>query len=422
MTETLSIETLKNQYENLAYDEPVTTYEQLLKEVDQLKEHAETLSQEDQIELYRLGGQLNLDLEHYREALPYYRKVAQLSRDNNAPKTEADALQKTGIIKFRIQDLQGALSTYQAAITIYENNKGLEKEHAECLQDIGFIYQEAQDFNTALNYFAKSLKIGQDINDENTQVTALSNSSLIAYQTQGRQAAIEFLKQSLADYGLNHYILLNNLGFMLMLEKNYDEARGFISQGIEDCEARSEEDQDSTASLLNLNHAILETVQENYEAGSTYYEKAHQLFEQEDEDRAIEILLLAMDEKSQESFESILITENANKLAITDANHAVAQFHLGNNDKALALMDEAIEHDPNSSYVYLAKGWLLAQMGQQEEALTLFNKALRMHPGNTLYQETVKHFNPYAFQKVNRNDPCPCNSGKKFKKCHGAQR
>ena len=26
--------------------------------------------------------------------------------------------------------------------------------------------------------------------------------------------------------------------------------------------------------------------------------------------------------------------------------------------------------------------------------------------------------NPYA--SVGRNDPCPCGSGKKFKKCHGA--
>jgi preprotein translocase subunit SecA len=23
-------------------------------------------------------------------------------------------------------------------------------------------------------------------------------------------------------------------------------------------------------------------------------------------------------------------------------------------------------------------------------------------------------------EKVGRNDPCPCGSGKKFKKCHGA--
>jgi len=26
--------------------------------------------------------------------------------------------------------------------------------------------------------------------------------------------------------------------------------------------------------------------------------------------------------------------------------------------------------------------------------------------------------NPYA--GIGRNDPCPCGSGKKFKKCHGA--
>jgi preprotein translocase subunit SecA len=25
-----------------------------------------------------------------------------------------------------------------------------------------------------------------------------------------------------------------------------------------------------------------------------------------------------------------------------------------------------------------------------------------------------------VFDKVGRNDPCPCGSGKKYKKCHGA--
>jgi len=27
---------------------------------------------------------------------------------------------------------------------------------------------------------------------------------------------------------------------------------------------------------------------------------------------------------------------------------------------------------------------------------------------------------PEDFAKIGRNDPCPCGSGKKFKKCHGA--
>ena len=30
-----------------------------------------------------------------------------------------------------------------------------------------------------------------------------------------------------------------------------------------------------------------------------------------------------------------------------------------------------------------------------------------------------KEDNPWAVQKVGRNDPCPCGSGLKFKKCHG---
>ena len=40
-----------------------------------------------------------------------------------------------------------------------------------------------------------------------------------------------------------------------------------------------------------------------------------------------------------------------------------------------------------------------------------------MSPSNRpeLVQATVKHDAP----KVGRNDPCPCGSGKKYKKCHG---
>lgn len=31
----------------------------------------------------------------------------------------------------------------------------------------------------------------------------------------------------------------------------------------------------------------------------------------------------------------------------------------------------------------------------------------------------VESVNRLAFQNVGRNDPCPCNSGRKFKQCHG---
>jgi preprotein translocase subunit SecA len=35
-------------------------------------------------------------------------------------------------------------------------------------------------------------------------------------------------------------------------------------------------------------------------------------------------------------------------------------------------------------------------------------------------QEVAGLGNEFAADKVGRNDPCPCGSGKKFKKCHGA--
>ncbi|HEY4956344.1 MAG TPA: SEC-C metal-binding domain-containing protein [Caldimonas sp.] len=36
--------------------------------------------------------------------------------------------------------------------------------------------------------------------------------------------------------------------------------------------------------------------------------------------------------------------------------------------------------------------------------------------GDDAAVKTVRHDTP----KVGRNDPCPCGSGKKYKKCHGA--
>jgi preprotein translocase subunit SecA len=35
-------------------------------------------------------------------------------------------------------------------------------------------------------------------------------------------------------------------------------------------------------------------------------------------------------------------------------------------------------------------------------------------------QQTVRHDDADPFQSVGRNDPCPCGSGKKYKRCHGA--
>ena len=39
---------------------------------------------------------------------------------------------------------------------------------------------------------------------------------------------------------------------------------------------------------------------------------------------------------------------------------------------------------------------------------------------NNFSQEQNKKFNELSMKKIGRNEPCPCNSGKKYKHCCGS--
>ena len=61
------------------------------------------------------------------------------------------------------------------------------------------------------------------------------------------------------------------------------------------------------------------------------------------------------------------------------------------------------------------------QQEAKEEERLLTHKAQKVtesHGDSDEKPETVRR----EGKKVGRNDPCPCGSGKKFKKCHGANK
>jgi uncharacterized protein YecA (UPF0149 family) len=76
----------------------------------------------------------------------------------------------------------------------------------------------------------------------------------------------------------------------------------------------------------------------------------------------------------------------------------------------------------------------LADLDQVETDLVMFalDERLRLHGLEPVFQEVASSQEPVASseeienvsrgavaEKVGRNDPCPCGSGKKFKKCCG---
>ena len=53
---------------------------------------------------------------------------------------------------------------------------------------------------------------------------------------------------------------------------------------------------------------------------------------------------------------------------------------------------------------------------EEEKASEVVKKALEIGGG----EDEASTAQPIISEKINRNDPCPCGSGKKYKKCHGA--
>jgi preprotein translocase subunit SecA len=59
----------------------------------------------------------------------------------------------------------------------------------------------------------------------------------------------------------------------------------------------------------------------------------------------------------------------------------------------------------------------VGQVAQEPAGSSAYGKAADGAAQAATKQKTVRRDQP----KVGRNDPCPCGSGKKYKKCHGRE-
>jgi SWIM/SEC-C metal-binding protein len=81
----------------------------------------------------------------------------------------------------------------------------------------------------------------------------------------------------------------------------------------------------------------------------------------------------------------------------TEKRPIIARVHT--NEKARYVADKCAEH-----------GWYYVIRLESDQPEDISDLERMLHPVKTAVSD-----------KVGRNDPCPCGSGKKFKKCSGAQ-
>ena len=90
--------------------------------------------------------------------------------------------------------------------------------------------------------------------------------------------------------------------------------------------------------------------------------------------------------------------------------------------EGFALFDEMMDR----IHTEAVRNLFTLQVRQEEDVEQLEEKERRPQPSMTLSHGAVSQAPAAAAtpvrndgEKVGRNDPCPCGSGKKYKKCHG---
>jgi hypothetical protein len=116
-----------------------------------------------------------------------------------------------------------------------------------------------------------------------------------------------------------------------------------------------------------------------------------------------------------------------------EADVAVILAESGQREEATAQLESNLKRFPDSFVTALKSGEALEALGDPAAAEVSYRRAIELAQDATEREEAVSllagfledsgradEIGALAAPVVGRNDPCPCGSGKKYKKCHGA--
>lgn len=376
----------------------------------------ETTPGEHEELLYQMGVCMN-GLERPMEAINFLQRSFKLSEQAQDESAQARNLEEMGGAQHQRGDIRAAEGLYERAHKIYqklEDPAGIARGFRNLggvRVDMGNAVQAAKDFVTAREKFSA-------LGDTEGVATCVTNLALLTYRNKGRVAAIEDYKQHIGQGDSNHYLVHNNLGFLQLLELQLPDSREQLQKGIADCKERGVED--DNIGLLYLNLGILEALEGNYDAAQDNLDKAAVVFTNYPVGRAVLVALLPNEAQDEHKLGRFVVAEDGHKLSITFLNSAMVAHFRGQKEEAAKLLQKAVEMDKEQGYPHAVQGWMFKVNGDAQAAGHAFRRALTKEPSNAFFKASLDCTNPYLNMKLGRNEPCPCGSGKKFKKCHGA--
>jgi tetratricopeptide (TPR) repeat protein len=367
---------------------------------------------------YTLGLCFN-ELDKPSEANPHLKKALRLAEKTDHETGQARAFEQLGSAAYRKDDHRSAMAYFRAALAIYrktDDKAGL----ARTLRDLGSLQSDLAQDSEAETNFEEAKSLFKEVDDIEGQMACITNVGLLHYRKGGPQASVKVYEKSFEEDQIEHYLLLNNAGFLKLVVHEYPGAREFLSKAEADLKSRGA--MDDNAALLYLNLAIVEALEKSFDDAFTHLDEARRYFEEYPDGRAVELILCAnQNEVESDGFEPFLVVEDAHKDGVIALNKAavLARQSPDNLDEAIRIAEEGLAMDRSMAYPHYGLGWLYLRKGDAQKATTHFKRAAGLDSSNEAIRKALQTVNPYIEQKVGRNEPCPCGSGKKFKKCHG---
>lgn len=308
-----------------------------------------------------------------------------------------------------------AYDNFNKARAIYEQI-GEKEGMAIQLRHMGYIRENLGDSAAAIKLYEEGRKYFEELKNP-AEFSDLTDRIAKCYYRDGKskEALNEYVRA--AEFGSESEDIYNNLGFIQIEFGEFGQAEKNLLKAKE---LKEKENQVATDITLN-NLGIISYLKKDYAKADEYFSQALKATPAVVKyERTIQYIVFCNEGYRKNDSDAYEWCDDVITSACVHLNKAAACMMLGKKDEALMNCRAAHGIDPNMTYLHLPSAWIYLTAGDKERAIAYFKKALAANPEKESYlKEIIESLNPYAFMKVERNESCPCGSGKKYKKCHG---
>lgn len=335
----------------------------------------------------------------YEKAISYYQNANDI---NNEFKIRAQSQIKYGEIIYRKGEVNQALLLFENAYKFSQDNN-LSEEEARSLNDLGLAYRELNKLDLSFKKNSEALKLKLEIGDEEEIAISYNNIGVIHVQKDEYKKALELFQKSIViaekiGSKTNLALYISNYGDVLTRQGKFKEALSKINKAIEINTKIG--DKSGLGQSLNI-------------LGRLYIEQGYL-------DKGLK--------KFEESLE--IAKEVGDKRIISGSYNNIGVYHLKNKNykTGIKYIFDAIilnKETGNKTNELNNIDWIkTVNLEKSNEEF----KEIIISTYNNLDEKNKKLININDFinipltrekPKVGRNEACPCNSGKKYKYCHG---